>query len=265
MDRKPNILLIVEGGNDEPAFFSRLASCFGMECKIVSFRTSIYGLYHRMDELSFQADIVDVLRSYPSLTEEEKKILNCRFAYVYLIFDFDIQHGTRANEIDWAKVVENVEKVKAMASYFTNETDPSIGKLYVNFPMYEALFDRPESKTPFYPRYCPVDQICTYKSTVRNGSSLKKLAGQLEKNDFLLAAQDGIRSLSCLQNQEFRKLTYDEYRSITMKEIVDREGKLATDESSQKVQVLATSSFFVIDYFGNANGFYDSVVEYSTI
>ena len=48
MNKTPNILLIVEVENDEPAFFSSLVSNFVVDCNIVSFRTSFCGLRHRI-------------------------------------------------------------------------------------------------------------------------------------------------------------------------------------------------------------------------
>ena len=178
MDKRPKILLIVEGENDEPAFFSNLTSRFGMECEIVSFRTNIYGLYRRMEKLCFEANIVDVLRDNPPLTEGERRDLDHRFAYVYLVFDFDIQHGSKPNQIDRARIIENIEKVKTMAAYFTNETDPTVGKLYINFPMCEALFDCGNRNERFKVRFCPLEKLPAYKSAVRKGSSSKYLASK---------------------------------------------------------------------------------------
>lgn len=260
MDNKPKILLIVEGENDEPAFFSNLASCFGMDCEIVSFRTNIYGLYRRMEKLGFEANIVDVLRDNPSLTEGERRDLDHRFAYVYLVFDFDIQHGSKPNQIHRARIIENIEKVKTMAAYFTNETDPTVGKLYINFPMFEGLFDCGNLKEPFKVRFCPLEKLPTYKSAVRKGSSSKYLAGKYEREDFLLVAKNSVNSLSYLLTRKLLRLTYEEYRRVTMEKIVEKEGELTTDEASQSILVLPTSSFFLIDYFGNNNGFYEATI-----
>lgn len=75
-----------------------------------------------------------------------------------------------------------------------------------------------------------------------------------------MVAKNSVNSLSFLLARRFLRLTYEGYRQVTMETIVEKEGELTTDEASQSILVLPTSSFFLIDYFGNNNGFYDAII-----
>ena len=132
-----NILLIVEGERREKEFFNQVSKTFGLEFTIYTYKTNIYSLYSRLKNYDFNADIIGVLRELNSKQPNEV-FLDKRFAYVYLIFDFDIQHNSQPGLFDYFNLKKNINQLKEMANYFNNETDPTIGKLYINFPMFES-------------------------------------------------------------------------------------------------------------------------------
>lgn len=264
VESKSKILFIVEGEVDESVYFKRLASCFGINFEIVSFSTNIYTLYKDLKKLSFDADIVDVLRTSKTVKAKDIEKLNQNYAYIYLIFDFDVQHGLKGGKTDWHGIKCNIKKISEMAHHFTNESDPSIGKLYINFPMYEALFHVLEPSNPFEPRYCETSKICSYKEAIRNGVPLPEAAGKLAKSDFIVAAGEALRILSFLFNQNSEPLAYSDYlQCASMEEIVKKESQLVITPGNprdSRILVFPTAAFFLLDYYGDQNGFYSSVV-----
>lgn len=158
-----NILLIVEGERREKEFFNQVSKTFGLKFTIYTYKTNIYSLYSRLKNYDFNADIIGVLRELNSKQPNEV-FLDKRFAYVYLIFDFVIQHNSQPGLFDYSNLKKNINQLKDMANYFNNETDPTIGKLYINFPMFESYRDVDSfDDFTFKNRTCKLSELKSYK------------------------------------------------------------------------------------------------------
>lgn len=136
MSQKTKILLLVEGEKTEKELFSHLYQIYGIEdVEIVSYKTNIYALYHRLlKEYSvggvIDFDYVDIplfLNDYFRLEGEE--LLNeSDFRDIILIFDFD------PHDLNY-----DSNKLKLFLENFNESTDK--GKLYINYPMIESYKD----------------------------------------------------------------------------------------------------------------------------
>ena len=84
----------------EKEFFNQVSKTFGLKFTIYTYKTNIYSLYSRLKNYDFNADIIGVLRELNSKQHNEV-FLDKRFAYVYLIFDFDIQHNSQPGLFDY--------------------------------------------------------------------------------------------------------------------------------------------------------------------
>ena len=137
MSNPPKTLIVVEGGRLEPRFFDQLKKVFGLNLDIYCLEDNIYLLYKKMKEMGFNGNLKDVLSE---VHEENREILSQDFAYTYLIFDFDPHHTEKyEKDIPLETIVENnISKVREMAEYFVNETDPTVGKLYINSQCFET-------------------------------------------------------------------------------------------------------------------------------
>ena len=107
-----------------------------------------------------------------------------------------------------------------MAEYFTNETDPSVGRLYINYPMMESFrycncFDDRD----FLDAKIKIECIKDFKSL----SSKKRLAGvridNYKANDFNNLIRLHLAKLILLYN-EFKNrclpdLVYSEYQNLS--------------------------------------------------
>lgn len=130
MDKeKSQILVLVEGNKTDYNLMNKLLEIYGISDshEVVSYHTNIYTLYQEMFQEGDPAS-VDLLQN---LKEHEpnphlKELFDRRYSDILLIFDLDPQDP-----------LFSVDKITEMASYFVESSD--MGKLYLNYPMVEAL------------------------------------------------------------------------------------------------------------------------------
>ena len=129
------ILFIFEGKKREPNLFKAIECLFfnGRQHIVCSFGNNIYELYKRLKELDDYGDIVSILMEKYSGNEDSPFPDNGRssdFSEIYLIFDYDF-HNKNISLADM-----NLQ-ISEMLEIFDNETVN--GKLYINYPMVEAI------------------------------------------------------------------------------------------------------------------------------
>lgn len=258
------ILLIVEGEKTEPVFFQHMMNVYGVDAEIVMIGTNLYALYDRMKEYHFECDVRDVLKEIqkPNL---DGALLEQRFTYTYLVYDSDLQHtpiDQRNNKPSINKLTtENLSKLKEMVCYFTNETDPAIGRLYINYPMMESY------------RFCDCfndEAFLNARIEIAQMHEFKKLAAQKRlsgiavktytKDNFADLIRLNIRKLHSMYiSAPYSLPTYREYMDeSTAEHIFQKQHDLVN--SAQVLSVLNSSLFIILDYFENRNGFYDQMI-----
>ena len=252
-----NILIIVEGSKTEPNFFNRLSDVFGLKFDIYCLETNIYSLYKKMKEIDFNGDIKDVLSEiHPS----KKEMLSKKFAYTYLIFDCDAHHAGKNETRTQEKIVfTNLDKLSEMANYFVDETDPSIGKLYINYPMMESYRDCDDYfEDEYASAIVSISKLSSYKKHVAKKKLCSKHIDKYTKEQFSLLILQNLYKLNLIFGQKWNKPNYKEYSSYSdSANILSEERKLATKDKI--LYVINTSLFMITDYFGNRNGFYEGL------
>lgn len=258
------VLLIVEGEDLEPGFFKRLTAAYGVNMEIYIVGTNIYALYKKMKEYNFLCNIKDVLPEVGKDLEGKAEILAGNFAYTYLVFDFDAHHKTpieRAQDIEIDTIVHNnIAKLSEMAGYFVDETDPSIGKLYINYPMMESFRDCDAFFDPSYRnRDTSIDNLRRYKSI----AGQRRLSGialdKFSKENFSDLTRMNVYKLNSMMTACWDAPTYQQYLEMAeCKNILDNQISKVGNE--RKVSVLNTALFILVDYYGNQRGFFDSIM-----
>ena len=257
MNKRGNILIIVEGEKTEPAFFKRLATMFDLKFEIHCFKANIYSLYNKMKKYDFSADIKDILK------EEHKDnvdILDKKFAYTYLVFDCDAHHSTENENRELKDVIsDNFSILKEMMNRFVDETDPTIGKLYINYPMMESYRDCDGFFDPNYEnREVLISHFKKYKQNV----------GKMELSNFRIDKYERKHFESLILQNLFKwnKICFNLWQKPSGKDFFDKENKfLLLDKQKEKslnsnsVFVINTSLFLIVDFYGNRNNFYDSL------
>ena len=259
------ILLIVEGEKTETAFISRLAELYGLMYQIYTVRTNLFALYDKVKKTDFPCDVKDILREF-NIPEEQKEVLREDFAYTYLIFDSELQDKRPYERQDppplISRISRNIDQLIEMAAFFNDETDPSKGKLYINYPMMESYRDADAFyDEQFMSNTVALDDIPDYKIIV----SSKHLAGydikNYTKDNYTDLMRMHVNKLAYMSgNENSYILPYSEYLTLSPGE------KIATIQKNSilndsVLHILNTSLFFLLDYYGNRNGFYDSVIK----
>lgn len=253
------ILIVVEGDRTENELFSCLFDRFGIQAEIVVASNSLYSLYSRMKSYHFECDVKDAVKELMS-PDKDRSLLDQKFAYTYLVFDSDLQNkqpNQRGLDIPIEKLVEtNFNMLEEMAEYFTDETDPSIGRLYINYPMMESYrYCDSFSDESYLDSIIEIDKMAKFKSL----ASEKKLAGvqiqRYTKDNFLDLIRLNIRKLGILFNKT-SILPYPEYQFLSDQNTIAKKQHNSAN-SCQCLSILNTSLLIIVDYFGNRNDFYN--------
>lgn len=189
------ILFVFEGEKREPELFRAIEKLFFKDSQhiVCSFGNNIYELYQRLKDLDYSGDVVSVLRErYDGLPDspfsEEAK--SSDFSEIYLIFDYDFHNKNIPLE-------EMNSQISEMLDMFDNETEN--GKLYINYPMVEAIRYTKCLPDPLFYTYTVSRQQC-------KDISFKNMADEF--SDY--------KSLDFLTLNTRRKATENEIRSRTV-------------------------------------------------
>ena len=152
---------IVEGEAREPLIIDNISKVFFSHAnfKIITLPAgqNIYMLWKKLEKDDFDTDIIEVLREESDeVAEQLAGLERDDFSEVYLLFDYDGHQNNLGEEIE-------VNVIGQMLESFNNETEN--GKLYISYPMVEALRDFEAGKCG-KGGYCfvPISEIGDYKT-----------------------------------------------------------------------------------------------------
>lgn len=129
------ILFVFEGKKREPELFRAIENLFFKDRQniVCSYGNNIYELYRELKNLDDSGDIVSLMvEKYRGLenTPFSESSKSSDFSEIYLVFDYDFHNRNVSSEEMNSQLLE-------MLDMFNNETEN--GKLYVNYPMVEAI------------------------------------------------------------------------------------------------------------------------------
>jgi len=243
MRAKGKTAIIVEGTSREPALLSNMLNVlFRRECCeiiLLPAGQNIYMLWQQLKADDFQTDIIEVLRESSKALEQRLAEYNRDdFAEVYLFFDYD---GHQDNLADG---VEADDVLAEMLETFHDETE--LGKLYVSYPMVEALRDYVEQSCRAATScFVQMKEMVTYKNRSAQ-SSMHSNANRYEYMDWCDILEVYAMRVSCL----FRKdivFSFDEYRKCVTPENTFAQQLPYIKEG--KIFVLSAFPAFILDYF----------------
>lgn len=265
MTKPVKILIVMEGEKREKPFRQRLVELYGINAELYVFRANIYNLYLAMKHIDFNGDLRDVLAGLPCMQGQNvNALLQTKFAYTYLIFDCDVQH-TMDEKRDRDRLIdeiveENFQLLEEMVGYFINETDPAVGKLYVNYPMMESYRD---CDSFFDEDYCNtqvcIDDIKRYKEITGHKRLSNFRVDQFSKENFSDLLRMNIYKLNVMLGSGWDGLPYKDYQVLSGQTRIASFQHTLTS-TTRNMSVLNTTLFLLADYFGNRNGFYDAIM-----
>lgn len=243
MDDRDYKAFIVEGEFREPQVIDNISKRFFNHgnCKLIPLPAgeNIYMLWKKLEADDFETDIIEVLRES---SKELQKLLEGLsredFSEVFLFFDYDA-HQTNLGNAD------GQDALKQMLESFDNETEN--GKLYVSYPMVEALRD-------YEPNVCGNKESCfVYMNEIVNyKTDSVARSHNPHVRDYSVDTWKEIidvfaMRVSCLWNSR-DTIEYNQYLDkVTPLEIFNLEIREA---ERQRVFVLSAFPEFLIDYFG---------------
>lgn len=242
------ILFVFEGTRREPYIFGALKRLYWSEEEtvITAYGCNIYALYNEMQDIGDGADIVDILRlKYKDSKENPFDGIERSdvFSEKYLIFDYDFH--------DVSQQVESLNaKLEAMLQYFNEETEN--GKLYINYPMVEAIRYTKLLEDKDYYKYCVTREECR---------SFKKLVDKFSEYpnaDFLIRGDEQTlrRNWAALKHQNVAKAnflcnadnTYPNGHITTISQPDILKAQISKFESQKGCRVSVLSAFPILIY-----------------
>ena len=226
------IVFILEGKKAEPKIVKSLERSFFKNEKVILkliFGTSIYTLYKRLKEDEY-LDILEILRK---MSKENEKILSGikrrNVSSVFLFFDQDT-HCSNSCE----------EKLEYLLEFFNNENEN--GKLYISYPMVEALKDMENfswdtRKNKEYKSYIS-------ESIIQNDLFKLSFTENYSIEVWNLINIYNWCKANLLLNQNINSPTYDKLIEFKQKLIFDSQLK-----NFPKVISLSAFPFFIANYF----------------
>lgn len=169
---KGRIAMIVEGTRREEDYIACLKEMFLTKGEVEVFclpaDQNIYMLWSKLQEDDFETEIIDLVKECSDEAKDRlQEIRPDYFNEVYLFFDFDIHQD---NLPKGKNGIKPYDVIKQMLETFDNETEN--GKLYISYPMIEALRDITEwSCVPYYQCTLSVSDSAQYKEKTGNNKA----------------------------------------------------------------------------------------------
>lgn len=240
------ILIIIEGEKAEPPIIDNIKKIFLRDKIIIKilYGTSIYHLY-KMIKKDEDVDIIEILREMSNKNKNILKNINRRYvSSIFLFFDQD-SHASNSSEI----------KLKELLEYFDNENDR--GKLYISYPMVEALRDIEDLEC----KSINLDNSCW--NIINNKNYKSHASNKIRKISFLSVYENytvdiwniinkfNWRKANLLINKKTLLPSYDELIEFTQEKIYLEQLKLMNSlekENIKNIIVLSAFPFFIANY-----------------
>lgn len=170
---KKQIAVVMEGDKTEKGYWKAVEKAYFRDYEIqfvqLPFGKNLYMLWKRMQEDNFETDIIEVIKErFKEIEKQLEDYTRDDFQEVYLFFDYD----PHQHNLNWDGLAPD-EVLGQMLEAFDNETEN--GKLYISYPMSEALRDIREMS-------CKSHSHCLVSTDDFKLISYKEMSG--EKNEF---------------------------------------------------------------------------------
>jgi hypothetical protein len=246
-----NILFIFEGQREKS--FAKSLQKHVFKDKLVIhglFGAEVYQLYKQISDDS-DLDIISLLKERDSSIADYSRV---DFSEIYLFFDYD----AHASLIDR----DGDNELLKMLSLFDNETEN--GKLYISYPMVEALWHISDFDTFHNVVVKCKGQNCSYRTTsieceecdkepnYKTVVSKERLplfnnVRSYDRNDWC----ELIRAHLCKMNYVCRESSNFPESVIEQQDIFDSQLRKHINKRCPEVAVLSAFPIFVHDYYGN--------------
>ena len=247
METRAVKIFITEGPRDNKYLNSMLKNFFvGKEdAKIINLpaRQNLYMLWNLLSKDEFETDFIELLReNVPKAKNILQGVTRQNIDEIYLFFDYD------AHQNNLPKFIADPGKVlKEMLKTFDNETEN--GKLYISYPMVEALRDFiDDSCVAHFSCVVNKDEFINYKSNTGEKNP-NVYVSSYSRDTWIKILQIFYWRLACLfDNDNLDELSYR--KMVTPKSIFEVQTKKYACDG--KIFVLSSYPEFLLDYFNSS-------------
>ena len=243
--KKEYIAIISEGEKTEKQIINNLQRnfpAFSNKIIFLSYKTNIYKLFKEI-ERDEDIDIINLLKERQIKANEVREdvqeidvsnINSDDISQIYLFFDYDGHDPEYSNE-----------KISQMIEIFNNETEN--GKLYISYPMVEALKHLKKDKLDINNYLVEAKTRINYKNFVSQNTDYENLVN-LTKGNWLFIISENLKR--CLFLLEITNINYEIYSNMINQESIFNKQLDKYISQEEKVLVLSAFPFFLIEYFG---------------
>ena len=200
---------------------------------------NIYMLYKTLVDDNFETDIVQILKDNVDEAKEKLRDIERQdIDEVFLFFDLDFhQDNLKIDDGD------NIEIIKRMLNVFDNETEN--GKLYISYPMIEALYDYKPGKCEAFSK-CFVETCIGERYKTISGNNNITASHKLTIEQWKEILNIYPLKIKCLFDMD--RMDFESYRRVVSpSSIFDKEMELA--KTKDLLFVLSAIPEFILDYF----------------
>lgn len=246
MNNKKKVIFIYEGVKAEEKLLNNMNKIFFSSKTDISILNcpadgNIYMLWTRLKKDEFETNVVDVLKEMSTIAKERLKDLRASdFSEIYLFFDYDGHNNNIPKEY------MNKDILCEMLRTFNNETE--LGKLYVSYPMIEAIKEI-NAKTLDYKRlYLPLDEIPDYKQSLFSQSDFNHYS-ILDKEHWFIACNASQKRASLLA-QFKEQCSYNYFIHNLDQEKLYAYQKQNYINNGHLLCILNSVPLFLLEYYG---------------
>ena len=202
-----------------------------------------------MKKDEFETNVVDVLKEMSTIAKERLKGLRASdFSEIYLFFDYDGHNNNIPKEY------LNKDILGEMLKTFNNETE--LGKLYVSYPMIEAIKEIDAKTMDYKSLYLQLDEISDYKQSLFSQSDFNNYSN-LDTEHWFIACNASQKRASLLAQYK-EQCSYNYFIHNLSQERLYAYQKQNYINNGHLLCILNSVPLFLLEYYGEV--FWNSVI-----
>lgn len=203
----------------------------------------LYMLWSKLREDHFETDVVGVLKEMNSDISERLTGMQAEdFSEIYLFFDYD------GHQNNIPKKFAGKDVLKEMLETFHNETE--LGKLYISYPMVEAIREISVEIQDYKTFYLPLGECAFYKEAVGGVSDYGDFR-HITKEMWYIACNASRKRASVIVSYKEEESYRNFIENMSQEKIYDAQ-KETFIQKNQTIGILSSIPLFLIEYYGES-------------
>ncbi len=247
-DKQKKVAIIYEGEKTGENLFKNIIHHFFADRADVLILTlpaaaNLYMLWTKLREDHFETDVVGVLKEMNSDISERLTGMQAEdFSEIYLFFDYD------GHQNNIPKKFAGKDVLKEMLETFHNETE--LGKLYISYPMVEAIREISVEIQDYKTFYLPLGECAFYKEAVGGVSDYGDFR-HITKEMWYIACNASRKRASIIVSYKEEESYRNFIENMSQEKIYDAQ-KETFIQKNQTIGILSSIPLFLIEYYGES-------------